>query len=81
MKQIIRNNIFETNSSSIHSISILNTNKKGKLEDLHYHIKFGIYDKDRQILSKPKDILNYFWTMLHSCEMNLGNMYIELMKK
>ena len=66
MKQKIRNGIFETNSSSVHSISIDNSglepskfplNDEGKIE-----VALGEFDKGFEIFETQHDKLSYLMT-------------------
>lgn len=81
MKQTIRNKTFETNSSSIHSLSIMNednTNAR-RLNQLTYHIRFGQFGWEYAEYKDTKTILSYIWTMVH--EGHVGNDYIDLMRE
>ncbi|WP_300924544.1 hypothetical protein [uncultured Clostridium sp.] len=81
MKQITRNKTFETNSSSIHSLSIMNENNDNvkRLNQLTYHIRFGQFGWEYAEYKDTKTILSYIWTVLH--EGRVGNDYIDLMRE
>lgn len=69
MKKQIRNNVFETNSSSVHTLVICNDgrepsefklNKNGEIE-----VDFGQFGKDKRIYTSQYDKLSYLITCLY----------------
>ena len=59
MKQIIRNQTFETNSSSMHSLCLLNTNNRSHdIKDIS--VDFGEYGWGYDELTTPYEILSHF---------------------
>lgn len=80
MLKKVRNNTFETNSSSIHSLSIMKEdNPVDALSNLNYTISFGEYGQYRHEYTYPREIICYLWTMVHICEPK--NKYIQLMRE
>lgn len=79
MKQVTRNNTFETNSSSVHSLCVVGNNKVkvSMLSELKYPIFFGEYDQYYNVYSKPIDIIRYLWTVVNCLE--IGNPYRDKM--
>lgn len=65
MKQLIRNNTFETNSSSMHAISVMQHMNPDDLNELNYHIEFGEYGWEHMEYNTPYEILTYLWTLAH----------------
>lgn len=69
MKRKIRNNVFETNSSSVHSITISKEGREpSKLEkdkDGYIKIDFGTFDKDYHIYDTQYDKLSYLITCFY----------------
>lgn len=71
MKQM-RKNVFETNSSSTHSVSVVN----GELEDIclhikndgYVHVRFGEFGWETESYTDPYDKLQYVVTMLVETE-------------
>lgn len=81
MKQVIRFNTFETNSSSIHSISIFysSINHLQQLEAFDMECNDIITGKFRwefKVYRNPIDILSYLYTYL--CELNNKNLINKL---
>ena len=68
MKQI-RNNVFETNSSSVHSISIdtsgLEPSYLSKNKDNKIVVKLGTFDKDDRLYTTQDEKLSYLITCLY----------------
>ncbi len=69
MKRQVRNNLFETNSSSVHTLVISNDgrepsnfklNKEGKIE-----VDFGEFGKDLCLYTSQYDKLSYLMTCLY----------------
>lgn len=79
MKQLIRQNTFETNSSSMHSLCIMKEGTDELLENLNYRIGFDEYGWGTDVYTTSIDIITYLWTMLH-CG-SVGNKYIDIMKE
>ena len=77
MKKIIRANTFETNSSSVHSLSICSSGREPsefKLnEDGMIEITFGEFGKNDYLYGSQYDKLSYLITCLHY----LSGFYIE----
>lgn len=67
MKKQIRNNVFETNSSSVHSISIsgkgLRKNKMKIYPDGKIHVELNEFGKDLNFYSTQKMKLSYLCTL------------------
>lgn len=75
MKRQIRSSVFETNSSSTHSVSISNKNSyyydKDCLEidwDNRVHVRFGEFGWEKAYYSLPYNKLQYIVTMLVETE-------------
>lgn len=77
MKRQIRNNVFETNSSSTHSVSISNKNSNYYNEDClknyiewdnKVHVEFGEFGWEVEHYSYPYSKLQYIVTMLVETE-------------
>ena len=73
MKRQVRRNVFETNSSSMHSLSITNgTLQESYLyvdeHDNKVHTEFGEYDWEIEQYSTQSEKLSYLVTMLISTE-------------
>lgn len=77
MKRQIRKNVFETNSSSTHSVSISNRNSfyydkdclKNYIEwDNKVHVEFGEFGWEREYYYSPYSKLQYIVTMLAETE-------------
>lgn len=83
MKQLIRNNVFETNSSSVHTLSIMSESDDDvvKLHNLNYHISAGQYGWDRAEYYCPFEILSYLWTLVNGFEYEVAFKYKEKMKE
>jgi hypothetical protein len=73
MKKVIRRNVFETNSSSTHSVTI----RKGEIskpylivdsEDNKVHVRFGEYGWGYEKLKSQHERLSYLCTMLMETE-------------
>ena len=72
MLQVKREQTFETNSSSMHSLSILNTKdsvetivaKLDNLDSLHYTINVGEFGWETKRYKQPLQILRYLWTYI-----------------
>lgn len=69
MKQIIRKGVFETNSSSIHTLTILNNNESidydKMLEDFDkrkYNIEVGEFGWEFEVYNDPISILEYIYS-------------------
>ena len=76
MKQIIRYDTFETNSSSMHSLCLLNTNNE--VQDIkNISVDFGEYGWGYDELTTPYEILSYFWTLVN--ELEVDNKYRKLL--
>lgn len=74
MKSKIREGIFETNSSSVHSLVFLNQElSKPNLKELRIDkdgvikIPLGYFGKDYQIYSSQKEKLSYIMTTFYCC--------------
>ena len=68
MKQSIRNQVFETNSSSIHSLSIMNYSaSEYDLDKLTYDIDVGEFGWEHDEYCDPETILTYLWTLANTC--------------
>lgn len=69
MKRQIRRNVFETNSSSVHSISISNDGREPselKLnKDGYIEVDFGYFGKDERLYTSQYDKLSYLITCLY----------------
>ena len=80
MKQIRRFNTFETNSSSIHTLTIFNKNP-GNIEKLHsldslsLEIKVGEFGWQFDVYSDPVDILRYLYTF--ACTKGSTNIFLD----
>ena len=66
MRQVVRNKIFETNSSSVHSLVVCKTEKDDTQYELlaseyEQNIALSDFDYD-QILEKPIEILSYLYS-------------------
>ena len=81
MKQIIRNKTFETNSSSMHSISIMGYGDLTKLSELNYNIEFGEFGWEHNEHNDTYTILTYLWTLVNDVGVKRGKQYKELMKE
>lgn len=74
MKSKIREGIFETNSSSVHSLVFLNQKlSKPNLKELRINkdgvikIPLGYFGKDHRIYSSQKEKLSYIMTTFYCC--------------
>lgn len=81
MRQIIRNCTFETNSSSMHSISIMNYVNPDELNELNYHIEFGDYGWEHVEYDEPFDILTYLYTLAHCGDIDKCREHIAKIKE
>lgn len=64
MKQLIRNNTFETNSSSIHSIAIMKSDRNLDLFGMEEHIPIILDECDFQgYTHDPARLLSYLYTL------------------
>lgn len=65
--QKIRHNIFETNSSSTHSLTIFDGSNSieelTNLDNIAYTIEVGEYGWEKEEYNFPLDILSYLWTL------------------
>ena len=76
MKQIIRNQTFETNSSSMHSLCLLNTNNE--VQDIkNISVDLGGRGINNKELTTTYEILSYFWTLVN--ELEVDNKYRKLL--
>lgn len=82
MIQKIRNNTFETNSSSIHSLAIVTSCTSKLLEDLKVDIVFGEFGWGDIKYTDSRDLLSYVWTAIHTTFDYAQSLeYIKLMKE
>lgn len=81
MRQLIRNNVFETNSSSVHTLTIQNKGLSGKLKDVDWKIKVGDFLYTYDIYDNPTTILSYLWTMAHVYSVDECSKYIKKMRQ
>lgn len=80
MKQTIRINTFETNSSSLHTLTITDDKvDPAMLNTLRFNIGFGAYGWEKAEYTTVLPVLEYLWTMVHYGEVD--NKYIKLMKE
>lgn len=68
MKQKIRLQTFETNSSSVHSIVIAKGGDKNLTNDYSDKIEGGDYDWGLDIYDNPSSLLSYLWTYANGIE-------------
>jgi hypothetical protein len=78
MKRTIRQNVFETNSSSTHSLSISNINNidntiKDKYLKLNLFLRFDEFGWGYDNLETPQDKLTYILTMITNNNFNRYN--------
>ena len=90
MKQIIRNKVFETNSSSIHTLTIFNDNRSNNyvkmLEDfdnIKYNIEVGEFGWEFEIYSDPISILEYIYSFAYQMDLenDLNEGYVYKLKQ
>lgn len=68
MKQSIRNQVFETNSSSVHSLSIMNYGAdEYDLDALKCTIEASEFGWEHDEYYGPVDVLTYLWTLANTC--------------
>lgn len=79
MKKIIRTNTFETNSSSVHSLSISSEGRESSEfelnEDGMIEISFGEFGKDERLYSSQYDKLSYLITCLYYLNGTIDDIY------
>ena len=80
MKQTIRTNTFETNSSSLHTLTVskMDANPES-LNDLDFNVYFGSFGWEKESYTNPVAIVQYLWTLVHYAGVN--NKYMKLMKE
>lgn len=76
MRQI-RNNVFETNSSSVHAISI--SNQPYDIPERRIEIAFGEYGWSAPNLETIEDRLSYLYTYIFMFSMDVGIKYSKLL--
>ena len=68
MKLNIRKGVFETNSSSVHTLVLAKVKSLSELEeiakDYDVYITGGCFDWGWDVLSSPQEKLNYLWTFV-----------------
>ena len=68
MKLSIRKGVFETNSSSVHTLVLAKSKSLSELEeiakDYDVYITGGNFDWGWEVLSSPQEKLNYLWTFV-----------------
>lgn len=64
MKVSLRSHVFETNSSSIHAISVDRERYVESRPDEIDAIVTGAFGQSRKVLTHPKDKLSYLWTCI-----------------
>lgn len=85
MKQTIRKGVFETNSSSIHTLTIFKDDDRDYiklLEDFdsyHISIETGEYGWEWDTLNTPIEILSYLYT--YACSLGKDNEYVIKLKE
>ena len=80
MKQTTRVNTFETNSSSLHTLTITDDKvDPAMLDTLRFKIGLGEYGWEKAEYTTVVPILQYLWTMVHYGD--IDNKYIQLMKE
>lgn len=67
----IRNNLFETNSSSVHAICIGKNNVHDIPNTLYF--KFGEYGWEQRYLCDPEDLASYLYTAIYECNTNIDD--------
>lgn len=82
MKQTIRNNVFETNSSSVHSLTIREVNKEyvDKIPLLDgVAISVSTFGWEFETYSNPIDLLTYLYT--YACEFGKNSLFTKKLKE
>ena len=71
MRIQIRNSVFETNSSSIHTIAITKYNGSSK-NNITLEAQTGNFGWEHKLYMLPKDKLSYLWTAIYCLADNVG---------
>ena len=64
----VRQNLFETNSSSVHAICIAKDNNYYIPKSLHF--AFGEFGWETEVLTNPESLASYLYTAIYVCGEN-----------
>lgn len=77
MKKQIRNEVFESNSSSVHTLTISKSGREPSKfipdKEGYIHVDYGQFGKEHEIYSSQYDKLSYLITLCYYCAGRYGN--------